>query len=287
MHGQAEGAPVHRQKRAATQQRMGLQRMRRAEVDVTPGRVEGADLQHHQVKRAQQRADQRVFAGQPGIAREKHRMPVGAQHHRGPQRGVAVLQATAGEVLRRRGRHRQPAAVGAGQRTRFPPVQLGDARGRHSPALQVGTHTQRGDDRHLQQRQRADGGVVEVVVVVMRDDHHIHSRQRLQGHWHRLKPLGAGQPRRGCTRAPHRVGQHPQAVDFQQHGGVAQPGGAQASLRRLAPGVQRVDHRQRATGHTPLTSTQKIHDRRHGHRRIAQAGLDRMQVAEAVTGPAR
>ena len=40
----AEGAPVHRQERAAAEQVEGLRRIRRAEVDVAPGRMERADL---------------------------------------------------------------------------------------------------------------------------------------------------------------------------------------------------------------------------------------------------
>ena len=47
---------------AAAEQRERLERVLRPEVDVAPGRVEGADLEHHEIERAEPLADRRVLA---------------------------------------------------------------------------------------------------------------------------------------------------------------------------------------------------------------------------------
>ena len=86
---------------------------------------------------------------------------------------------------------------------------------------------------------------------------HPATQQRIQGDRHGLKPPGAGQAPGCCNWPPHRVGQHTQAVQLHQHGGLAQPSGAQAGLRRQAPSHQRVGHRQPAAGHAALPSAQK------------------------------
>src|SRR5579871_5683473 len=64
MHTETESPPMHRQQSAATQQLESSERIARAEVHITPSGVPGADLEHHEVERAQLRADLRVFSGQ-------------------------------------------------------------------------------------------------------------------------------------------------------------------------------------------------------------------------------
>ena len=84
------------------------------EVDVAPGRVEGADLEHHQVEGAEALADLRVLGRQAGVAAEEHASARGVcDHERRPQRGVAVRQAAAGEVLRGRGGDASARASGS------------------------------------------------------------------------------------------------------------------------------------------------------------------------------
>ena len=61
------------------------------------------------------------------------------------KRPVAVLQAAAGEVLRRCGRERE---VGARHAMRFPPVELDDALRRDAEGFEVRADAQRGDDGH-------------------------------------------------------------------------------------------------------------------------------------------
>ena len=131
-------------------------------------------------------------------------------------------------MLRGRGRDGQARARHG---VALPPVELGDALGRHTPGLQVRAHAERGHEGHgAVAGQRADGGVVQVVVVVVRDHHHVHLGHFAQAQRHRLETFGAEQAKRRSARAPDRVGQHLVAVHLQQHGGVAEPGGAQARV---------------------------------------------------------
>ena len=104
-------------------------------------------FEHHQVERAQAISNGRVFAGEPGVAAEEHRMALRPQGKRGPQRRIAVAQAAAREVLRRRGRHRDfGLAVARHDAGRLPPVELGDALVRHAPGFEVCADTERGDE---------------------------------------------------------------------------------------------------------------------------------------------
>ena len=148
------------------------------------------------------------------------------------KRRVAVLQAAPGKVLRGRGGHREP---GVRQRVRFPPVELDDALGPHAPGFEVRADPERRHERHVALGELADGRVVEMVVVVVRHDHEVDRRHRAQGNGHGLEALGAGEPRRRRARSPDRIGEHAQAVDLDQHRGMAEPGGAQPAGGRLAP----------------------------------------------------
>jgi hypothetical protein len=284
MERQAEGAPVHRQERTAAEQPPGFERVVRAEVDVAPRRVEGADLEHHQVEGPEPRADVGVLRGESGVAAEEDRMPRPANDHRGPQGGVAVLQAAAREMLRWRRRHAEPRARHG---VRLPPVELDDAFGRHVEGLEVRADTQRGDERHAALREGAHRRVVQVVVVVVRHHHEIDRRQRIEGDRHRLEALRSGQLRRRSARAPDRVGQHAAAVDLDQHRGMSEPGGAQPAVGRACPERQRIQRRQGCARHPSRTAAQEIAQRRPLGGGIAQARRNRVKVAKAVAGPAR
>src|SRR5580700_4201778 len=100
MHGQAEGAPMHRQKRAAAEQRQRFERVLRSKMNIAPSRMIGADFQHHQVKWPEPVANQLVLARESGITAEEHGVPFRANDKGGPQSGVAVFERPTGEMLR-------------------------------------------------------------------------------------------------------------------------------------------------------------------------------------------
>ena len=116
---------------------------------------------------------------------------------RRPERGVPILDAAPGEMLRRRGGDRDAVHV-----RRLPPIQLGDPLGGDAPLLEVRADAQRGDEWNRRLRQRADRRAIEVVVVIVRDDHRIEWRQRGQRCRRRMESLGAGERERRA-RCPH------------------------------------------------------------------------------------
>ena len=187
-------------------------------------------------------------------------------------------------MLRRRGGHRQ---VRLRQRVRLPPVELDDALGRHAPGLEVRAHAERGDEGHVALRQRADRRVVEVVVVIVRDHHRVERRQRADRDRHRLEALRAGPLRGRGALAPHRVGQHAQPVDLDQHRGMAEPGGAQAAARLLRPAGRGSIDGSGAVRHAPIAAEQEIADGRHRDVRAQQSRQHRMHVAERAVMPQR
>jgi hypothetical protein len=93
--------------------------------------------------------------------------------------------------------------------------------------------------RHHEQRrparlrvQASQRGVVEVVVVVVRCQHQIDVRQRMNSDAGWLMPPGAGKAHWRCAVGKHRIGQHVESTQLRQHRGMADPGD-----RRAHPGA--------------------------------------------------
>jgi len=74
-------------------------------------------------------------------------------------------------------------------------------------------------------RQRQQAGLVHVVIVVVRQQHHVDVGQLLQRQPGRRLALGAGPLHRKATLGEHRVGQQVEPAELQQHGDVPDPGG--------------------------------------------------------------
>ncbi len=84
---------------AAAQQRERLQRILRSEVDVAPGGMECAYLEHHEIERAEAFADRAILRRETGVAAEENRVPLRMDDERRPQRRIAALEAAPGKVL--------------------------------------------------------------------------------------------------------------------------------------------------------------------------------------------
>lgn len=115
----------------------------------------------------------------------------------------------------------------AGDGRLFPPVQLDDALGRHAEALQVRTHAER---RHegagLGGGEAGDGVGVEVIVVIVADQDGVQGRQLVDGDRRRVKAARADKLGGAGPLAPDRIGEEAGAVELDEDGGVAEPGGA-------------------------------------------------------------
>jgi hypothetical protein len=105
----------------------------------------------------------------------------------------------------------------------------------------VGAHdgvvAERGDDaRTIGGREPRQGRDVEVVVVIMRDQHRVDCRQRTEGDARIVDALGPGEAERRGALRPHRVDQQIEAGGLEQQGGVADvrdaPGRARNARRR-------------------------------------------------------
>ena len=155
-----------------------------------------------------------------------------------PERALSVEGRAAGPVPGGR-QHELDAALDM----RLPPVQLDHPQPGQAQVVEPGLELQRHDEQRRAARlccQRPHRGLVEVVIVVVRDQHHVDVRQLRGGERQRADPLRPGPGHRRGALGELRVGQHRQTAEPRQHRRVADPG--DAGLGRLQVGC---DHRQR------------------------------------------
>src|SRR5215475_9476333 len=112
-------------------------------MNIAPGRIPGADFQHHEVKRAQASSDVRIFGRQSRIAAEEHTVVSRTYRDRRPKGRVASSKRTPGEVLGGRSRD----AHSARDFVRLPPIKLRDSIGVNAPELQMSPDSERSHER--------------------------------------------------------------------------------------------------------------------------------------------
>ena len=93
MQRQVEGAPVHRQQRAAAEHLKHLQRVLGAEVDIAPALVKGTDFQHHQIEGTMAPAGVLEDFAEAGVAGEEDLAALRLHDPRRPQRAIAIAHA--------------------------------------------------------------------------------------------------------------------------------------------------------------------------------------------------
>ncbi|MNQ96863.1 hypothetical protein D3C85_1124840 [compost metagenome] len=89
----------------------------------------------------------------------------------------------------------------------LPPVQLPDLVGRYSPGDKPRPHPERRDEVPDPLLQRQDGGMVQVIVMVVGEDHRLDGWQCLEGDGRRVPALGAEPLHRRGALAEHGIGQ--------------------------------------------------------------------------------
>jgi len=121
---------------------------------------------------------------------------------------------------------------------------------RHAPALEVRADAERHEEARAARRQVLHGLHVEVVVVVVRDQHRVDLRQVGHSDRRRMESLRPDRDRRDALRED-RVEQQAQAIDLDVHAGVADPERAQAACGRRRSERRQVDrqHGQRRRWH--------------------------------------
>ena len=141
---------------------------------------------------------------------------------------VPVGQAAARKVARRRRGHFDVAEARG-----LAPVELADAIRRHPPSFQMRAGAEGNDeDGAPSGREPPDRRHVEMVVVIVRDEHGVELGKILESDRRREKPPGPDPGRRRDPIAPDRVGEEAAAVDLDERGGVSEPRQPQAGLGR-------------------------------------------------------
>ncbi|MNQ52647.1 hypothetical protein D3C85_666710 [compost metagenome] len=194
-----------------------LRRLRRQHVHVLPALVVGPGLEEGHVERAETLADLLEAIEVTAVTAEEEIGSLPANDPGGPQGLVAIAKATAGEVLGRGGDKLNAADPGL-----LPPIQLPDLVPGDTPGNQARPHAERRDEVADLLLQRQDGVMVEVVVVIMGEDHRLYGGQRIQGDGRCVPALGAKPLHRRGALAEHGIRQPELALQFEQQTGVAE-----------------------------------------------------------------
>ena len=113
------------------------------------------------------------------------------------------------------------------QRSLLPPLHVVDLRRRYAPDLQVGTDAERHEERGAAARQVLDRPHVEVVVMIVRDQHRIDRRQVLKPQRRRMEAPRPDVERRGVL-GEHGIDEQAHAIDRDVDTGVPDPKRLQA-----------------------------------------------------------
>ena len=164
-------------------------------------------------------------------------------------------------------------------RDRLAPVQLD--RVRDATILEPGLEAQRHDEARIEDaRQAADRCLVEMVVVVVRDQDEVDRRQIVEGNARRRVPADADQPVEGTgSIGPGGIGQEIQPVELYQDGGVTDPGHRRAA--RVVPQRLRIRRGPREWGHSVLRHEPgRAHDEGAGAHPHRGARVFRIEISE-------
>lgn len=153
---------MDRQQPAAEQIPVRLHGLLRVHMHIGPAFVVGAGFHQRQVKGAKTAANLGKTGEIAAVAAEEHPQLIVFNHPGTPQRAVAVGQAPARKVLGRGSR--QPQAVDF---RALPPVELADFVRRHAPGRQAIAHAERCDELAHLAVQRPNGGLVQMVVMIV------------------------------------------------------------------------------------------------------------------------
>ena len=163
---------------------------------------------------------------------------------------------------------------------RIPPVHAGgsgDALAAH-PVVHAERHEKARRTARLR-GQREDGRAVEVVVMVVRDQHDVDVRQVAKRDGQRDAPLWPCERHRRCARRELRIGQHVEARDLDQQRRMPEPGDGRVGAIRA-----QVREVRRRGGQAGIATGRAAASRRCAGARIASAGSRAATAARRGTG---
>ena len=265
---EVERGPVQREQRPPVHQPIGGERLLRPHVDVGPQRVVPADLDHREVERPEALPDLGEVRAEAAVAAVKDALVRAKKRPSRPERPVFVVEKPPRRVAGRRSGdlHRPDGRL-------LPPVQLRNLLRGHAPRFEVCAHAERHHKPRRPRRQFAHHARVEVVVVVVREDHGVERRKL--GHRNRRfkEALHAKQPPRRGVRPDGRVGEEAFSVEFEQHRRVAEPCGADGGGGGV--GQRRAHRRRRGRGCASVTRRKQA-AANHFEKRRAEVGGQRL-----------
>ncbi|MND87734.1 hypothetical protein D3C80_797420 [compost metagenome] len=223
---------------------MGLQGLFGLHVHVWPVDVVGTGFHQGQVEWTVLFADAFEAVEVAAVAAEEEACVAVDHHPRGPEGAVAVEQATAGKVLRRGSDELDAIDFRA-----LPPIQLADFARVDAPLDQGVAYAQRGKEVFGLVRELEHGLMIQVIVVVVGQDHRFDRWQFFQADRWLVETLGAGPLYGRGTLGEDRVGDPEFVAQLEQHRGVAQAIDAvvgRCDQRGLSQGLHR-DGRARAS----------------------------------------
>ncbi len=168
-----------------------------------PARLICANGQNCGVERSKSRRDLTKFRMQCSVSREKNASLTKSYHPSTPQGVVPVPRIPSREVLRGGTGNRDVS-----QLERIPPIQLGHESS--TAARQEPADPERYEPLHRREAlyQPPYGTVVEMIVVVVRNEGSVNERQAFERHCGRYHPTRAGKGERRRTLRPDRIGKN-------------------------------------------------------------------------------
>ena len=179
-----------------------------------------------------------------GVAGEEHRAAARLQYPAAPQRAIPAPGRATAEMPRRRARDGQSQVV---CRLAIPPAVLADRRRAEPPQLAADTDRRHPPDIRVAPNDASQRAAIEVVVVIVREDHEVQRRQVVERDARSdPAPRSRETERRGAL-APHRIRQHVERSQLQQRAGVSDPRHRQGAVAG-ARGVKRRRRDREARG---------------------------------------
>ena len=174
MFRQHEAPRMSRQHRARTEIVGGLGGLVRHHVNVFPVLVVLTVLHNRQIHGAKLFADGFEVRAVTAIAAVVNLLLRRDEHKAGPQR-LITLQPPTGEMTGRQDMHGQFVA----DLHRLIPVRFADDGALHAPVAQMRSHAERRHHALDFWHQRFDGGVIQMVVVIVRNNQQVYLRHTL------------------------------------------------------------------------------------------------------------
>lgn len=193
-----------------------------------PPRLISTDGKNRCVQRSKATSNLCELRVKTRVAGKENSMAADAYDPTAPKGGIPVPGITPGEMLRRSAPCRYCA-----QAARLPPVHLDDMS--CAPLFQKITDAKRYDPlcERKSGNKMTHGLVIEVIVMIVRDENCVDGRERVEGHAGRRVSPGSGKLNRRSSVAPDRIGKDADSVRPDEEAAMAYPGNCKSGIVRI------------------------------------------------------